>query len=431
MSLLNKEQIVNDINGYFILDKEKGYTSNDSLSIVKRLLHPKKLGHTGTLDVNATGVLVCLLGDATKRQEYLMKTGDKIYDAELVLGFSTDTEDFTGKILDIDPLIIKTVVDNDSSAFNSLYNKVTEVCKSFIGDYEQVPPMYSAKKINGKKLIDIARGGNEVERKACHVSIKSIDVYGFDTLSFKYDDEDLKLKVIKLKVVCSKGTYIRTLCKDIGEKIGIPSCMGNLRRLATGDFKIEDAIRLDTINEKVNKGDYSFIKPCYYSNNSNVVTFGKFETLHLGHMKIIKTLVNEAKNMNVQSTVIIVGDNANNEIISKEQRISKLKYLGVDNIINYKLNFNNCRLSAEDFLSKVLIKQLKSRAIVVGDDARFGYMGNGDVNLLKKICEPKGVGVIVVDKLKTNDGRVISSTLLKNEYANGNLDFVNELLGKN
>lgn len=430
MSLLKQEKIVNDINGYFILDKEKNYTSNDSLSIVKRLLHPKKLGHTGTLDVNATGVLVCLLGDATKCQEYLMKTGDKIYDAELVLGLSTDTEDFTGKIINIDPSTIKTVIGNDDNAFNDLYNKVIDVCKGFIGDYEQVPPMYSAKKINGKKLIDMARGGREVERKACHVNIKSIAVYGFDTLNFKHNDEDLIIKVIKLKVVCSKGTYIRTLCKDIGLKLNIPSCMGNLRRLATGDFKIENSIRLDEIEDKVSKNDYSFIKPCYYSENSNVVTFGKFETLHLGHMKIIETLVSEAKSLNAQSTVIIVGDNIDNEIVSKDQRISKLKYLGVDNIINYRLNFNNKNLSPDDFVNEVLIKQLKSKTIVVGDDSRFGYMGEGDVSLLKNLCESKGIKVIVIDKLKTEDGRIISSTLIKSEYASGNLDFVNKLLGK-
>ena len=430
MSLLKKNKIFNDINGYLILDKEKDYTSNDSLSIIKRVLHPIKLGHTGTLDVNATGVLVCLLGDATKCQEYLMKNGDKVYDTELVLGFSTDTEDFTGKILDIEPLIIATVMGNDNSAFSELYNKVIDICKGFIGNYEQVPPMYSAKKVNGKKLIDIARCGKEIERKSCLVNIKSIDVYGFDTLKLNYNGEDALVKVIKLKVICSKGTYIRTLCKDIGLRLGIPSCMGNLRRLATGDFKIEDSIKLDSIKEKVLNNDYSFIKPCYYTEYSNVVTFGKFETLHLGHMKILETLVNESKIENIKSTVIIVGNNVDNEIISKDQRISKIKYLGIDNIVNYKLDYNNKYLPAEDFVNEVLIKQLKSKAIVVGNDSRFGYMGKGDVGLLKEICEPKGIRVIVIDKLKTDDGRVISSTLLKSEYANGNLSFVSKLLGK-
>ena len=157
MSLLRQARTINDINGYFILDKEKDYTSNDSLSVIKRLLHPRKLGHTGTLDVNATGVLVCLLGDATKCQEYLMKTGDKIYDTELLLGFSTDTEDFTGKILDIDFKTVKIMTCGKDSELSNLYSSVEKVCKDFLGEYNQIPPMYSAKKINGKKLIDIAR----------------------------------------------------------------------------------------------------------------------------------------------------------------------------------------------------------------------------------------------------------------------------------
>lgn len=430
MSLLRQARTINDISGYFILDKEKNYTSNDSLSVIKKLLHPKKIGHTGTLDVNATGVLVCLLGDATKCQEYLMKTGDKIYDTELLLGFSTDTEDFTGKILDIDFKIIKMMTYGEDSELSSLYSNVEKVCKGFLGEYKQIPPMYSAKKINGKKLINIARDGKEVERKACVVKIKSIDINGFEILKFKYNDEHLAIKVIKLKVVCSKGTYMRTLCKDIGLKLGIPSCMANLRRLATGDFKIEDSVALSDIREKVSKGNYSFIKPCYYSENSNVVTFGKFETLHLGHMKIIDTLVREAKNENLKSTVIIVGNNDDNAIVSKDQRISKLKYLGVDNIINYKLNFNNKYLSPDDFVNEVLIKQLKSKVVIVGSDSRFGYLGKGDVSLLKKICGQNGVKVIVIDKLKTSDGREISSTLIKHEYDTGNIRFVNELLGK-
>ena len=159
---LKIKRIVNDINGLIILDKPKGHTSNDCISLIKKILHPRKIGHTGTLDENATGVLVCLLGSATKSQEYLMKTGAKIYDAELILGISTDTEDITGKILEYKEYV-NDIFDID---------KLNEIVKTFIGDYDQIPPMYSAKKVGGKKLINLARKGIVVERKVSKVKRK-------------------------------------------------------------------------------------------------------------------------------------------------------------------------------------------------------------------------------------------------------------------
>ena len=207
-----------------ILNKPKDLTSNDCLSIIKRVLHPKKIGHTGTLDQNATGVLICLIGSATKSQEYLMKNCKKKYKAELLLGISTDTEDFLGNVIDSDLTRINDLNETD----------IKKVIDSFVGDYTKTPPMYSSKKVGGKKLLDLARKGIEVERKPEALKIYDICINDFREYDFNY----LKLKCIDITITCSKGTYIRTLCKDIGLRLGVPSCMGNLCRVASGDFSI-------------------------------------------------------------------------------------------------------------------------------------------------------------------------------------------------
>ena len=413
--MVNK--IINDINGMIILNKPKGITSNDCLINIKKILHPKKLGHTGTLDKNATGVLICLLGNATKSQEYLMKNCIKTYDAELLFGISTDTDDFLGNI--------------ESSNFEKIKNidivELKEVIKSFVGNYKQIPPMYSSKKINGKKLLDLARNGITIERKP-----ENLEIYNIETFELKdYKYNEINLKCINIRVACSKGTYIRTLCKDIGDKLGIPACMGNLCRIRSGEFDITDSITLDELKEKYNVNDLSFIKPCYYSSDKTALTFGKFETLHIGHLEIINDVINYAKHNRIKSTVMIVGNNIDNDILTNSQRISKLKFLGVDNIIYYPLDEINKYILAEDFIREIVYNQLKTEYIVVGSDCSFGKDGKGNASLLIYLCKKLNINCKIVEKLKVNNTNIdISSTYIKNEFKNGNFDLVNSLLGR-
>ena len=440
-------KMINDIDGLIILDKPKDFTSNDCLSVIKRTIHPKKIGHTGTLDENATGVLVCLLGNATKSQEYLMSDGKKIYEAELIVGFSTDTEDITGDIVVTSNQIIdkieKTIggdanIDEykksdhqDMTELLELRDNIKKVLPSFLGEYEQIPPMYSAKKVDGKRMYSLARKGKIIDRKPCKVQIDSIELLNASLMPYTIGGRDVNVYKYNLRIECSKGTYIRTLCKDIGDAINVPSCMGNLRRIKNGIFGIENSITLDNLKVKVSQNDLSFIKPCYYVKDFTAITFGKFETLHLGHQKIINTVVDEAKASNLKSVAMIVGDNDDNEILSKVQRISKLKYLGVDTIIEFKLTDYNKKITSTDFIREILYKQLKAKVIVVGSDARFGYMGSGDVDLLRNECEKIGIKLYVIDKLKVSDtDKDISSTYVKEEYSKGNIDLVNKLLGK-
>lgn len=218
------------MNGIINVYKEQGFTSHDVVAKLRGILKTKKIGHTGTLDPDAEGVLPVCIGKATKLCDMLTDK-DKTYHTILLLGVSTDTEDISGKVLkqkDIPSTI------NDE--------KVREVINSFIGDYSQIPPMYSALKVNGKKLYELARQGVTVERKPRNVQIHDICIHS------------IELPRISMDVSCSKGTYIRTLCKDIGDKLGTGGCMEKLLRTKTGIFDIKDSIKLDDISKKVSEG---------------------------------------------------------------------------------------------------------------------------------------------------------------------------------
>ncbi|WP_458407523.1 tRNA pseudouridine(55) synthase TruB [Anaerotignum sp.] len=212
------------MDGIFNIYKEKGFTSHDVVAIVRRTIHMKKVGHTGTLDPDAEGVLPVCVGKATKLSDVIMD-GRKSYRAMLRLGITTTTEDASGEVLET-----KEVDFNE--------DKIREVVASFIGKLEQVPPMYSAVKVNGKKLYELAREGKEIERKS-----RTIEVYDIRIRQFLPPDR------VEIDVDCSKGTYIRTLCSDIGKALGCGGHMAELLRTRTGAFSLENAIKLDELKE--------------------------------------------------------------------------------------------------------------------------------------------------------------------------------------
>lgn len=215
-------------NGIINIHKEAGFTSHDVVAKMRGILRQKKIGHTGTLDPQATGVLPVCLGSGTKLCDMLTDK-DKEYVAELLLGVTTDTQDTTGEILEKKP------VDATEEA-------VREAVMSFVGPYDQIPPMYSALKVDGKKLYELARAGKEVERKARAVTIHQIEIL------------EINLPVVKMRVACSKGTYIRTLCADIGEKLGCGGTMQSLLRTKVERFVLEDAITLSELERLRDEG---------------------------------------------------------------------------------------------------------------------------------------------------------------------------------
>ena len=209
------------MNGIIIIDKPMGRTSHDMVYVMRKLTGIKKVGHTGTLDPMATGVLPVCIGNATKVAD-MLTLSDKRYIAELVLGRTTDTQDADGKVL--------TECD-----VNCTEEEIRAAVMSFVGEIEQIPPMYSAIKQNGKKLYELARQGIEVERKSRRITINSIDILKIDGVCITID------------VSCSKGTYIRTLCEDIGKKLHVGAYMNTLRRIKTGPFTIEESHTVDEL----------------------------------------------------------------------------------------------------------------------------------------------------------------------------------------
>lgn len=228
-------------NGIINVYKEAGYTSHDVVAKLRGILRQKKIGHTGTLDPDAVGVLPVCLGAGTKLCD-MLTDWNKEYRAVMRLGVETDTQDMSGTVL-------KTASPEKLAALDE--QKVTDTIRSFVGEYEQIPPMYSALKVNGKKLYELAREGKEVERKARTVTIEELEI------------QEMKLPIVTMRVVCSKGTYIRTLCHDIGEKLGVGGAMEALTRSRVGIFREEDALtlsQLETLRDE-NRVEEILVKP--------------------------------------------------------------------------------------------------------------------------------------------------------------------------
>lgn len=218
------------MNGILNIFKNKGMSSFDVVRKIKFLAHEKKVGHTGTLDPEATGVLPVCLGKATKTIDYIMNS-NKVYEVKFLLGVKTTTYDLEGEITE----------KKDISHISE--NEVKDVAINFIGEYDQVPPMYSALKKNGVRLYELARQGIEIEREARRINILDIS------------NLKINLPYATMKVTCSKGTYIRSLCYDIGEKLGVGATMVELNRCETSVFKQENSVNIDELTEE-NIQDY-------------------------------------------------------------------------------------------------------------------------------------------------------------------------------
>ena len=223
------------MDGIINVNNPLGITSHDVVYRLRKILGIKKIGHTGTLDPDAEGVLPMCIGRGTKLAEELTAK-EKQYLAELTLGIVTDTQDISGEVL-----------ERQDVSLNE--EKIKEAIMSFVGDIEQVPPMYSAVKVDGKKLYELAREGKTVELAPRPVTIFAIDIQSVD----------LRENKVTFLVDCSKGTYIRTLCHDIGKKLGCGGVMSALKRTRSGDFKIENAFTLEEVEEKAKNNDFSFL----------------------------------------------------------------------------------------------------------------------------------------------------------------------------
>lgn len=241
---------MDNINGVVVVNKPQNWTSHDCVAVVRRVIGVKRVGHTGTLDPMATGVLPVCVGTAARINEYL-DYDTKTYDCVMKLGIITDTLDIWGEVLEERP-----VPDMDEAV-------IAETIMGFTGEISQIPPKYSALKVAGKKLYEYARAGQEVEIKPRKINIKHISV----------NNIDLENKEISFTVECSKGTYIRSLCADIGEKLGCGACMSGLVRTKTGVFTLDDTVDIETVKKMSREELVSKLFPTDYP----LVQFGRVE----------------------------------------------------------------------------------------------------------------------------------------------------------
>ena len=223
-------------NGLINVYKEPGFTSMDAVAVLRGILKQKKIGHTGTLDPAAEGVLMVCLGNATKLCS-ILEDRDKEYECKMLLGVSTDTEDTTGEII-------------ERREVTCSEDEIREAINSFIGDIKQVPPMYSALKKDGKKLYELARAGVEIEREARDIKIYDIVI------------NEIAIPYVSFTVKCSKGTYIRSLCRDIGNKLGCKAAMEHLKRTSVSFFNVDKSLKLSEIESHAKEGKIDeFILP--------------------------------------------------------------------------------------------------------------------------------------------------------------------------
>jgi len=225
-----------NLEGILPMNKPRGLTSHDVVARARRMLGLRRIGHTGTLDPEVSGVLPLCLGRATRMVEYIQDL-PKEYLATLRIGLSTDTEDLTGRILE------------QAGHVHLREAEVRDAFSRFVGEIEQIPPMYSAVKVKGQKLYELARKGREVERRPRKVTILQLDILELD-LTNRHPE-------IRFRVLCSKGTYIRTLCADIGKELGYPAVMANLVRTSAGAIRLEQCISLEQLEEAAANGDIS------------------------------------------------------------------------------------------------------------------------------------------------------------------------------
>ena len=240
------------MNGIVIIDKPQSWTSQDVTARLRRVFNTRRIGHGGTLDPMATGVLPVFVGRATRGVEFF-EHAEKTYETVPRLGITTDTEDISGTVL----------TEQDAFVTGEMLEKTLE---KFRGEIMQVPPMYSALKINGQKLVDLARKGREVERQPRPITIHELTLLGMEA------------EGIRLRVRCSKGTYIRTLCKDIGEALGCGGCMAELRRVSAGEYRIEEAVPLQVLLETETPEQYLRPVDSMFRNYPKVVLTPKQET---------------------------------------------------------------------------------------------------------------------------------------------------------
>lgn len=375
------------MNGIILIDKPAGWTSHDVVAKVRGRLRGEykadkkiKVGHSGTLDPMATGVLPICVGNSTKIVD-ILSNSDKQYRAVMKLGVTTDTQDITGEVL-------------SEADFERDEARIRGVIAGFVGEIEQIPPMYSAIKKDGKKLYELARAGVEIEREARRIWIRDIEILRIDG------------DLVEVLVTCSKGTYIRTLCHDIGAELGCGATLAELERTKVGSFGIEECRKLED--------NFEFME--------TAVTIGCFDGVHLAHQELVKKVVESS-----YKSVVFAIESGKEELTAVGEKEEIVRGLGVEVFVSKKLEEMR-EISAVKFFNRYILG-LNSRLVVVGYNFKFGKGREGDLALLQGLCEVEGIELFVLPRFEMG-GEAVSSTRIRELVKEGKLVEAEKLLGR-
>ncbi|MDR2799078.1 MAG: tRNA pseudouridine(55) synthase TruB [Bifidobacteriaceae bacterium] len=401
-----------NINGCILIDKEIGWTSHDAVAKLRNLFHQRKAGHAGTLDPFASGLLIIAFGKSTKLLDRF-QAGEKEYIATIQLGFSTTTDDLTGEKLEN---------ENEKDVQKKL-SKISDEniraqARAFLGFSCQTPSLFSAKKIDGVRAYKKARAGEKFELEK-----RPIFVYEFDILDIKREKNYIN---IEAKIVCSSGTYIRSIARDLGEKLEVGGHLQALRRTAIGKYSVKNAYKISSLMEKSINSE---ITDKVFSEISQDVekpeavkyggTIGKFETMHKGHIAIIDYLVKRCLEKKLKPRVIIVGDenankNAEREKILHSHGVQKIDYININSSIR--------NMDYLSFAKNYLSDKWNIKLLVMGEGTGFG---KGTLGTAEKI---KGLKLFEVETFELLPN--ISSTRIREHIEAGNFRSAEEMLGR-
>ena len=410
------------LNGVLLVDKPLGMTSHDVVDALRRLTGEARIGHAGTLDPEASGLLVALIGKGTTYSAELTGS-DKVYRTTFSFGTATDTDDAAGAVVNECPVPLE--VANLEFARNAV--------AQLVGTHQQVPPAYSATKVAGQKGYQAARRGVALELAPRTVSIHSAELVDIDREGYTWT----------LQLTVSKGTYIRAIARDVGTALGTCAHVSDLRRLACGRFSVDEAYPLDALKERVrHPWDLSDFFAPYRKTGPRLadaeVVIGVFDGMHLGHRALIESCVASAQKRHAQAVMVtfdrlpetvLAGAGGPAQLYPNHVRERLAMACGIDHVITLPFTPELARLSPHRFIERELLTRLQPHRIWVGADFRFGAEAQADVRDLMKLGQTYGFETQVVDVVVDGTEK-IGSTAIRAALLCGDVQHAAQLLGE-
>jgi len=419
------------LTGIVLVDKPAGITSHDVVNRLRWLTGEKRIGHAGTLDPMATGLLVMMVGKAAGYSDELTAT-QKTYRATITFGVTTDTDDAEGAVIETAPAVEDAWVAQVS---DEAYART--IIAGLVGAHEQVPPAYSAIKQGGKKAYREARKGHPLKLEPRRIVIEDATLLAIDTATQSWD----------IELTVSKGTYIRAIARDLGTRLGCGAHLSALRRMRCGEFAVEDAVTLEALEETVRRpwelADYFISYGPLRRRMPASVAIGVFDGCHRGHQEVLRRCVEDAR-ANDRAAVMMTFDpfpevvmsptRAPQPLMTREDRIATAKEYGIDEVLVVPFTSELAQMEPEEFVRKELLTRVNPLRVFVGENFRFGIGAQGTPTKLAEILDEAddagGTRVQIVEAMTDGDAEPIASTRIRRLLGDGDVEGAATLLGR-